>query len=157
MSTRLLYLLALSFISVAAVFYMFNREKTQQAFAAHSDVDYTASTIVGLQTDDQGFIQNQLYADALRHYPEGDRMELDRISSVWFKHGHPQAKLTADQGISLENNDKVILTGNVHVQQLPTPSHAETNLYTDELNGYPKTKKVDTDKQVTIQDRKSVV
>lgn len=155
MSTRLLYLLALGFISVAAVFYMFNREKTQQAIASHSEVDYSANTIVGLQTDDQGFIQNQLHADTLRHYPQGDRMELDRIASVWYKHGQPQTKLSADQGVSLQNNDKVILTGHVHVQQLATPTHAETNLYTTELNGYPKTKKVDTDMQVTVQSSQS--
>ncbi|GAC1369979.1 MAG: LPS export ABC transporter periplasmic protein LptC [Aquirhabdus sp.] len=155
MSTRLLYLLALSFISVATIFYMFNREKTQQAIASYSEVDYSANKIVGLQTDDQGFIQNQLHADALRHYPQGDRMELDRIASVWYKQGNPQTKLNADQGVSLQNNDKVILKGNVHVQQLASPLRAETNLYTAELNGYPKTKKIDTDQEVTVQSAQS--
>lgn len=155
MSTRLLYLLALGFISIAAVFYMFNREKTQQAIASHSEVDYSATTIVGLQTDDQGLIQNKLHADTLRHYPQGDRIELDRIASIWYKQGKPQTNLNADQGVSLQNNDKVILKGNVHVQQLATATQVETNLYTTELNGYPKTKKVDTDMQVTVQSAKS--
>ncbi|MBC7751745.1 MAG: LPS export ABC transporter periplasmic protein LptC [Candidatus Saccharibacteria bacterium] len=155
MSTRLLYLLAFGFISLAAIFYMFNREKTQPPIASHSEVDYSATNIVGLQTDDDGLIQNQIQADTLRHYPQGDRMELDRIASVWYKVGKPQTKLNADKGVSLQNNDKVILTGKVHVQQLATPSHAETNLYTTELNGYPKTKKVDTDMQVTVQSAKS--
>ena len=155
MSTRLLYLLAIGFISVAIVFYLFNREKTQQVAVSHSEVDYSATNLVGLQTDDQGLIQNQLYADNLRHYPQGDRMQMDRISSVWYKVGQPQTKLSADQGVSLQNNDKVILTGHVHVQQLATPAHAETNLYTTELNGYPKTKKVDTDHAVTVQSAQS--
>lgn len=151
MSTRLLYLLALIFFSAAATFYMFNREKTQQAIAAHSEVDYSASKIVGLQTNEQGLIQNQLHADTLRHYPQDNRMELDRISSLWYKNGQPQTNLTADQGVSLQNNDKVTLIGHVHVQQLATPEHAETNLYTAELNGYPKIKKVETDHTVTVQ------
>lgn len=155
MSTRLLYLIAFSFISVATIFYMFNREKTEQAIAAHSDVDYSASKIVGLQTDDQGFIQNQLHADTLRHYPQDDRMELDRIASTWYKQGKPQTKLTADQGISLQSNEKVILKGSVHVQQLATATRTETNLYTTELNGYPKTKKIETDQTVTVQSAKS--
>lgn len=155
MSTRLLYLLALGFISIAAVFYMFNREQTQQAIASHSEVDYSASTIVGLQTDDQGLIQNKLQANTLRHYPQGDRIELDQLTSVWYKLGQPQTQLNADKGVSLKNNDKVILTGHVHVQQLATSSHAETNLYTTELNGYPKTKKVDTDMQVTVESSQS--
>jgi lipopolysaccharide export system protein LptC len=155
MSTRLLYLLALGFIGLASIFYMFNREKTVQPTASHSEVDYTASTIVGLQTDDQGLIQNQLHADTLRHYPQGDRMELDRIASVWYKHGEPQTKLSADKGVSLESNDKVILTGHVHVQQLATPTRAETNLYTTELNGFPKTKKIETDQVVTVNSSQS--
>lgn len=155
MSTRLLYLLALGFISVATIFYLFNREQTQQAIASHSEVDYSASKVVGLQTDDQGLIQNQLHADTLRHYPQGDRMELDRIASVWYKQGKPQTELTADQGISLQNNEKVILKGNVHVQQLATATRVETNLYTAELNGYPRTKKIDTDHDVTVQSAKS--
>lgn len=155
MSTRLLYLLALGFISIAATFYIFNREKTVQAIASHSEIDYSASKIVGLQTDEQGLIQNQLHADTLRHYPQGDRIELDQITSVWYKQGKPQTKLTADQGISLQSNEKIILKGNVHVQQLATATRTETNLYTAELNGYPKTKTVDTKSDVTVQSAKS--
>lgn len=155
MRTRLLYLLALGFISVATISYLFNREQTQQAIATYSDVDYSARTIVGLQTDERGFIQNQLHADELRHYPQGDRIELDRIASVWYKQGKPQTKLNADQALSLQSNDKVILKGHVHVQQLATATNVETNLYTTELNGYPKTKKVDTDHLVTVQSSQS--
>ncbi len=155
MSTRMLYLMAFIFMSVAALFYMFNRPKTQQLVASHSEVDFSASTITALQTDDQGQIQNALTAASLRHYPTGDRMEIDQIYSTWYKNGLPQTTLNADKGTSLQNNDKVILTGNVHVQQLATADRASTDLYTTEMNGYPKTKKVDTDQVVTIKSAQS--
>ncbi len=155
MSTRRLYLLALIFISIAALFYTLNREKVKQAIATHSDIDFSATTIVGTQTDEQGFVQNKMNADTLRHYPQGDRLELDKITSFWYKQGQPQTSLVADNGVSLQNNDKVILTGHVHVQQLASYQHAATDLYTTVLNGYPKTKKVDTDQVVTIKSAQS--
>ena len=155
MSTRMLYLMAFIFMGAAALFYMFNRPKTEQIVATHSDVDFSASTISALQTDEQGQIQNALTATALRHYPAGDRMELDQINTTWYKNGLPQTTLAADKGTSLQNNDKVILTGNVHVQQLATANRAPTDLYTTLLNGYPKSKKVDTDQVVTIKSAQS--
>lgn len=155
MSTRLLYLMAFIFVSVAALSYMFNRQKAEQQVASSLDVDYFASTISALQTDDQGQIQNALTSTALRHYPVGERIELDQIYSTWYKNGLPQTTLNADKGTSLQNNDKVILTGNVHVQQLPTADRAPTDLYTTVLNGYPKTKKIDTDEVVTIKSAQS--
>jgi lipopolysaccharide export system protein LptC len=155
MSTRQMYLLAFIFMGVAALFYYLNQPKSQPQVATHSDVDYSASQISAMQTDDFGLIQNALTATALRHYPVGDRMELDQIFSTWYKNGLPQTTLNADKGTSLQNNDKVTLTGNVHVQQLATADRAPTNLYTTEMNGYPKTKKVDTDQVVTIKSAQS--
>ncbi len=155
MSTRQMYLLAFIFMGVATMFYFLNKPKTQQLVATQSDVDFSASQISALQTDDLGLIQNALTASALRHYPLGDRMELDQIFSTWYKNGQPQTTLNAARGISLQNNDKVMLTGNVHVQQLATANRAPTNLYTTVLNGYPKTKKVDTDQIVTIKSAQS--
>jgi lipopolysaccharide export system protein LptC len=155
MSTRRLYLLAFIFIGIAVLFYVFNREKTKQAVATHSDIDFSATTIVATQTDDQGLIQHTLNADSLRHYPEDDRMELDRVTSFLYKQGVPQSTIVADHAVSLKNNIKVILTGNVHVQQLASYQHAATDLYTTILYGYPKTKKIDTDQVVTIKSAQS--
>ncbi len=155
MSTSRLYLIALIFIGVAVLFYTLNREKVKPAVATHSDIDFSATTIVATQTDDQGFVQRTLNADTLRHYPQDNRMELDRITSFLYKQGVPQTTIVADHAISLQNNDKVILTGNVHVQQLASYQHAATDLYTTILNGYPKTKKIDTDQVVTIKSAQS--
>ncbi|AXI02673.1 LPS export ABC transporter periplasmic protein LptC [Aquirhabdus parva] len=155
MSTRILYLIALIFMAASVLFYSLNREKVQKQVATHSDIDFSASTINARQTDEQGQIQNQLQADALRHYPDGDRMELDQITSTWYKGGLPQTTLNADKGVSFQNNDKVVLTGNVHVQQLAKDGKAPTDLYTTVMNGYPKTKQVDTDQVVTIKSAQS--
>ena len=155
MSTRQLYLIALIFIGIAGLFYALNREKTKQSVVTHSDIDFSATTIVATQTDDLGFVQNTLNADTLRHYTQDDRMELDRITSFLYKQGVPQTSLVADHAVSLKNNDKVILTGNVHMQQLASSKNAATNLYTTILNGYPKTKKIDTDQLVTIKSAQS--
>lgn len=155
MSTSRLYLIALVFIGIAILFYTLNREKVKQVVATHSDIDFSATSIVAIQTDDQGFVQHTLNADTLRHYPQDDRMELDRISSFLYKQGVPQTTLVADHAVSLQNNNKVILTGHVHVQQLASYQHAATDLYTTILNGYPKTKKIDTDQVVTIKSAQS--
>jgi lipopolysaccharide export system protein LptC len=149
MSTRRLYLIALFFIGIAVFFYMLNREKTKQTVATHSDIDFSATTIIATQTDDLGFVQNTLNADSLRHYPQDSRMELDHITSFLYKQGVPQTSLVADHAVSIENNNKV------HMQQLASYQHVATDLYTTILNGYPKTKKIDTDQLVTIKSAQS--
>jgi LPS export ABC transporter protein LptC len=155
MSTRKLYLIALFFIGIAVLFFALNREKVKKVVATHSDIDFSATTIVATQTDELGFIQNTMNAETLRHYPLDDRMELDKITSFLYKKGVPQTSLVAEHAVSLKNNNKVILTGNVHMQQLASYQHAATDLYTTILNGYPKTKKIDTDQVVTIKNAQS--
>lgn len=155
MSTRLLYLLAFMLTSISILFYTLNREDVKPVVATHSDIDSSATLIVGTQTDDQGFVQHTFNADALRHYSQDDRMELDRVSSVLYKQGVPQSKLSADRAVSLKNNDKVTLSGHVHVQQLASNPNAPTNLYTTALYGYLKNKIIETDQVVTIKSAQS--
>jgi len=151
MSTRLLYLFALIFMGIAVLFYSMNRDKTVKPVAVHSDIDYIATNISARQTDDQGLIESEAQAQTLRHYPKNDQLILDHITSTWFKQGQPNALLNADQGTGFDNNQKVILSGNVHVQELAMTKHAPVDLYTTSITGYPPTKKLETDQLVTIK------
>ncbi len=155
MSTRLLYILGLMFIGVAVLFYMLNREEVKKPVATHSEIDFSATLIVGTKTDEEGFVDHTFNADALRHYSQDNRMELDRVSSLVYKQGVPQSKLSADRVVSLKNNDKVTLLGNVHVQQLVSDPKSASDLYTTVLYGYPKNKIIETDQVVTIKNAQS--
>jgi lipopolysaccharide export system protein LptC len=155
MSTRLLYLLAILLTSISVLFYVFNREEVKQSVATHPDIDSSATLIAGIQTNDQGLVQNTFNADALRHYWQDGRMELDRVSSLLYKQGVPQSKLSADRVVSLKNNGKVTLSGHVHVQQLESDPNHSSHLYTTILYGYPKDKRIETDQPVTIKSAQS--
>ena len=81
MSTRVLIILSLLFIVVAGYFYASNDAELTTPNLMPSDIDYQASRIKALQTNDQGTVSYQLTADISsgRRVCKSNRIERCRL------------------------------------------------------------------------------
>lgn len=148
--TRLLYALTATIAVFSGWFYYNSGQQASGPSFANQGIDYSARQIKLLQTDKTGQLMARTQAAQLQHHPKDQLSTLDQVSSVWYRNGQPDATLAADHVESLDDNSRVVLTGNVQVSQTSTTQRAGITLNTAQLIGYPQQRRIETQQPVSI-------
>jgi lipopolysaccharide export system protein LptC len=110
---------------------------------------YSAQGVHLTQTDEQGNLyiraeMKQLNKICSKNFP------VDQLNAVMFKQGKPDATFYAKQAKGYDDNTKIVLMGDVVATKLSDQGN-KMEFRTDELTGYPKTRELETQHQVTVQ------
>ncbi|WP_435980510.1 LPS export ABC transporter periplasmic protein LptC [Psychrobacter sp. DM4] len=83
MNTRVLIVLALIIAGIAGWFFQQQGEITPPVNIEATDVDYEATDIKAVQTNDEGETEYELSAESLIHNPETNQDEMSGITMDW--------------------------------------------------------------------------
>jgi lipopolysaccharide export system protein LptC len=148
MDTKALYITAVVIAALSGGYYYYSGKGKKLDAASAQSMTYTANDIQLLQTNDQG----QLYVTAKVNKIEQDMRlktsKLDQLDASMYTNNAVTSTFYAKQGLGYNDNQKVILKGDVKATKL-----AETGqvvMETDELTGYPKTMDIETKHVVNV-------
>ncbi|WP_395143809.1 LPS export ABC transporter periplasmic protein LptC [Moraxella atlantae] len=114
MSNKVLLVLGLLLFVVAAYFYHENRTALVNLNLEPSDIDYQATDVQGLQTDDNGAINYRVNAARVLHYQQAQVAALDNLQLNWRNPQNAQTvTITAKHAQLDENTQKIVLADHV--------------------------------------------
>lgn len=151
MDTRLLYVIALCIAVVSGMFYYYSGKSARQDIVNFRDFSLIASNVNIIKTDESGALSVKTEAQHLQQWANTSRSQLNNLNTFWYKDGQQYATFKADKGYGFDNNSKVILSGNIVAQRLPTDNEPLMTFTTTQLTGYPKEHRIETSQPVVIQ------
>ena len=151
MDTRLLYVIALSIAVLSGLFYFYSGKSARLNADKNQDLSYNATNIHLIKTTVTGQLEATTTASRLQHWEQDNRSELNQLQSTWYQQGQPAATFSADKAMGFNNNEKVILTGHVRAHRLAANGQSPITFTTNQLTGYPKQNRIETDQPVLIQ------
>lgn len=150
MDTRLLYMIALVFVTVVGSFYYFSGKSKNLEANNNQNLNSTAHNIYVIQTSDNG----QLYATTkiatMTQWMQQDRAEVKDIQGTLYEKGQPSTTFNADQGIATNQYTNMTLLGHVVVNKLNNGEAPSITFNTDRLEGNTKTNQIHTDRPVLV-------
>ncbi|NHC03906.1 LPS export ABC transporter periplasmic protein LptC [Acinetobacter sp. 187] len=148
MDTRVLYIAAVIIASITGGYYYYSgKGKKLDANTAQS-MTYSANGINLLQTNDQGQLHVRATVDSLEQDMRDQTSKLSNLNASMYTANQVDSTFYAKQAHGYNDNEKVILTGNVKATRLT--KQGEMVFLTDQLTGYPKLKTFDTKHKVTV-------
>lgn len=151
MDTRLLYVIALGIAVLSGLFYFYSGKSARLNADKNQDLSYNATNIHLIKTTTTGQLEATTTASKLQYWEQDNRSELVQLESTWYQQGQPAATFSADKAVGYNDNEKVILTGNVRAHRLTATGQPSVTFTTDQLTGYPKQNRIETDRPVLIQ------
>lgn len=119
MSTKVLVFISLLFIVVASYFYASNDAGLTTPNLKPSDIDYQASRIKALQTNEQGSVGYHLTADKVTHYQTAKTAVMTEPRVLWQVGAQRELSLTAAQATLNETAQIIRLQGEVTMVSRP--------------------------------------
>lgn len=151
MDTRLLYVIALGIAVLSGLFYFYSGKSARLNAGNNQDLSYSATNIHLIKTTRTGQLEATTTAGRLQRWEQENRNELEQLQSMWYQEGQPTATFNADKAVGYNDNTKIILSGHVRAQRLTSNGQASISFTTDQLTGYPKQNRIETDRPVLIQ------
>lgn len=144
MSNKTLFVFGLICIVVAGYFYKSGDSSLTNIKLKASDIDYQASNIKALQTDETGNVHYQMTAKGVTHYQKAGSAVLEIPNIVLPNHNNKQITLTADNATFDENSQIAQLTNNVKVvsKSVQNDDTAPIEFTTTQMVGDLKNKKI---------------
>lgn len=100
--------------------------------------------------DEQGLVSRVLFADEMKHYPGPDLTELQQPRMSIYSQGQQQWLIQAREGVLKNNQDELVLNGDVILQPLEKSSMS-FDLTTEALTLYPERQEAHTKEHVDIK------
>lgn len=152
MSTKALMILSLIFIIIAGYFYASNDASLGKLNLKPSDIDYQASQVNALQTDQQGNINYRLKADSITHYQNAKIAVMTNPTILWRTANQKQIQLNAQQAQLDETSQMAQLSGKVLMtsQSADDASPAVIKLMGQDFVGNLNTKQVSSAKPINV-------
>lgn len=155
MSTKALFIMGLIFVIVAGYFYASNDASLTRLNLKPSDIDYQASDIQALQTNEQGSVSYQLNASSVTHYQNAKTAVLTQPTIAWQTNNQNKVTLTADTAQLDEAKQLARLSGNVTMTSQPTGvTDGQANLIKltgQDFVGNLKTKQVVSEQPLVVE------
>ncbi|MCW8037989.1 MULTISPECIES: LPS export ABC transporter periplasmic protein LptC [Acinetobacter] len=149
MDTKVLYVTAIAIAAVSGGYYYYSGKGNKlQADSARS-MKYSAENINLTQTDEQGKLYIRAQVDRLEQDLQQKTSQLDNLRASTYKDGRVDATFFAKVANGYNDNEKVVLRHKVEATKLL--EDGKMVFLTDELTAFPKTRELETDKQVTVQ------
>lgn len=149
MDTKVLYSVAVIVATISGGYYYYSGKAKKLDVDSAKNMTYSAQGVHVTQTDEQGNLYIRAEVKQLEQDMQQKTSKLDQLNAVMYKQGKPDATFSARQANGYEDNRKIVLSGDVIATQLSDQGKME--FHTDELTGYPKTRELETQHQVTIQ------
>lgn len=111
MNTRILIVLALVMAAIAGWFFYQQESVTPTVKIAPSEVDYEATDIKAVQTNDEGETEYQLNADSLTHNPTTNQDEMSGITMDWAPGTEQRYQISAGSAAINQQTGELKLTG----------------------------------------------
>ena len=114
------------------------------------DPDYTVDHFTLQRFDPDGALKVQIDGDHMRHFPDDDTMEVDKIRVVSTDPDGRKMTATALQGRAKGDGSEVWLDGQARIVS-EAASQAPVQMNGEHLRAEPKLKRVDSDWPVIVQ------
>ncbi|MGP9688988.1 LPS export ABC transporter periplasmic protein LptC [Psychrobacter sp. AOP22-C1-C5] len=111
MNTRVLIVLALIIAGVAGWFFRQQGEITPPVSMQTSDVDYEATDIKAVQTNDKGETEYELTAESLTHNPQTNLDEMSGITMNWEPSPEQRYRIEAGSAAISQQTGELSLSG----------------------------------------------
>ncbi len=148
MDTKVLYVTAIVIAAVSGGYYWYGgKSKKLEADAAQS-MNYSAEGIRLVQTDAQGNLHVRAEIDRLQQDLKNKTSKVENVHASMYKDNVVDATFYAKQGNGYDDNEKVILTGQVKATKIG--EMGQMVFQTDELTVHPKVRTLETTKQVNV-------
>ena len=111
MNTRVLIVLALIIAGIAAWFFQQQGEISSPVTIQPTDVDYEATDIKAVQTNDEGETEYELSADSLTHNPLTNQDEMSGITMNWEPSKEQRYRIEAGSATISQQTGELNLSG----------------------------------------------
>ncbi|MCO8047900.1 LPS export ABC transporter periplasmic protein LptC [Acinetobacter towneri] len=149
MDTKVLYVTAIAIAAVSGGYYYYSGKGKKLETDAARSMTYSAEQIHLTQTDEQGNLYVRAQIDRLEQDMQQKTSKLENLNASMYKAGEVDATFYAMQAQGFNDNEKVVLSDQVLATKLL--KQGKLTLETAELNVFPKTREINTDKQVVVQ------
>ena len=111
MNTRVLVIIALIIAGIAGWFFQQQGDVAPPVSMAPTDVDYEASEIKAVQTNDEGETEYELTAESLTHNPETNLDEMSGITMNWEPSAEQRYRIEAGTAAISQETGELSLSG----------------------------------------------
>ena len=111
MNTRVLIVLALILAGIAAWFFQQQGEISSPVTIQATDVDYEATDIKAVQTNDEGKTEYELSAESLTHNPVTNKDEMKGITMNWEPSDEQRYRIEAGSAAISQQTGDMSLSG----------------------------------------------
>lgn len=148
MDTKALYVTAVLIAAISGGYYYYSgKGKKLDADSAQS-MTYSAEGIHVVQTDEKGNLYLRATVDHLEQDLRKQTSKVTNLNASMYENNQVNSTFYAKQANGYEDNQKVILTGQVKATKMG--EQGEMVFLTDELTGYPKRRVLETTHEVTV-------
>ena len=150
MDTKKLYVAALIIVAISSGYYYLGGKGKKLEVDSSKSMTYSAEVINLTQTDEKGLVSLKAQADRLEQDMQKHTAHLDNLHAYTFQNARPDGTFYAKVANSYDDNAKVIMSDEVVATRL-LESGEKMVFKTNELTGFPKTRELQTDKQITVE------
>ncbi|OTG64122.1 LPS export ABC transporter periplasmic protein LptC [Acinetobacter sp. ANC 3903] len=149
MDTKVLYVTAIAIAAISGGYYYYSGKGNKLEVDSARSMTYSAEKINLTQTDDNGNLHVRAQVDRLEQDLQKETAKLTNLNASMYKNGAVDATFYAQVANSYDDNERVVLSGNVVATKLM--QQGQMQFRTQELTGYPETRVIETDKQVVVE------
>jgi lipopolysaccharide export system protein LptC len=149
MDIKFLYVTAIAIAAISGGYYYYSGKGNKLEVESANSMTYSAEKIHLTQTDEQGNLYVRAQVDRLEQDMQKQTAKLTHLNASMYKNGAVDATFYAQVAHSYEDNQRVVLSGDVTAVKLTPQGKMQFN--TTELTGYPETRELETNKQVIVQ------
>ena len=153
MDTKVLYIVAVIVAAFSGGYYYYSGKAKKLDVESAKNMTYSAQGVHLTQTDEQGNLYIRADIKQLQQNMQQKTTQLDQLNAIMYKQGQVDATFDAQKAYGYDDNRKIVLMGDVVATKFSDQGKME--FYTDELTGYPKTRELETQHQVTVQSPRS--
>lgn len=149
MDIKFLYVTAIAIAAISGGYYYYSGKGNKLEVDSAKSMTYSAEKIHLTQTDDQGNLYMRAQVDRLEQDMQKQTAKLTNLDASIYKDGVVDATFYAKVANSYDDNQRVVLSGDVTAVKLM--QQVKMQFKTTELTGYPKTREIESNKQVVVQ------
>lgn len=150
MDTRVLYIVAIIVAAISGGYYYYSGKGKKLDAASAQSMTYSAKGIHLLQTDEKGLLYMKATVDDLEQDMKLKTSQLSNLNASMYVNNQVDSMFYAKKALGYDDNEKVVLTGDVKATKIGQQGQANMIFQTTELTGYPKLGTIETKQQVTV-------
>ena len=154
MNTRVLVIIALIIAGIAGWFFQQQGDVAPPVSMAPTDVDYEATEIKAVQTNDEGETEYELTAESLTHNPETNLDEMSGITMNWEPSAEQRYRIEAGTAAISQETGELSLSGGFSLVSEGSKDASEVEpikVTGSILKGNTKSGKVYSDEPVQVE------